>query len=53
MNSITPLEVARMIVDPNIKREEILNYTTALTPAFLLKVLNSLSVVEMMMALQK
>jgi propanediol dehydratase large subunit len=53
MNSITPLEVARMIVDPNIKREEILNYTTALTPAFLLKVLNSLNVVEMMMALQK
>lgn len=46
-------ELAKMIVDVNIPREEIIKLTTAMTPAKIVDVVSKMNVVEMMMALQK
>lgn len=46
-------EIARMLVDVNVPRQEITTITRGLTPAKLVEVLDSMNVVEMMMALQK
>lgn len=46
-------DIARKLVDINVSRDEIINITTALTPAKLVEVVDKLNVVEMMMALQK
>ncbi|WP_027623213.1 propanediol/glycerol family dehydratase large subunit [Clostridium lundense] len=51
--SMTSLEIARMLVDINVHREELVKITTALTPAKIVQVVNELNVVEMMMAMQK
>jgi propanediol dehydratase large subunit len=47
------LEIARMLVDPNVPRETLLAVFSACTPAKLVEVVGHLNVVEMMMALQK
>jgi len=46
-------ELARMIVDVNVPRSEIVKLTTAMTPAKICEVVGHMNVVEMMMALQK
>ncbi|HBC96174.1 MAG TPA: propanediol dehydratase [Clostridium sp.] len=46
-------DIARMLVDINVSRDEIIKITTSLTAAKLVEVVNKLNVVEMMMALQK
>lgn len=46
-------ELAKMIVDINVPREEIIALTTAMTPAKICEVVGYMNVVEMMMALQK
>lgn len=51
--AIDSLEIARMLTDINVSRDEIVKLTTALTPAKLVEVVDKLNVVEMMMALQK
>lgn len=50
---IDSTEIARKIVDVNIPREEIIKFTTAMTPAKMVDVVSKMNVVEMMMALQK
>lgn len=47
------LDIARMLVDINVPRADIIALSKGLTPAKLLEVLNHMNVVEMMMALQK
>ncbi|TDT50357.1 propanediol/glycerol family dehydratase large subunit [Fonticella tunisiensis] len=51
--SMDSLEIARMLVDINVPREEIIKITTSITPAKIVEVVDKLNVVEMMMALQK
>ncbi|KZL90674.1 propanediol/glycerol family dehydratase large subunit [Clostridium magnum] len=51
--AIDSLDIARMLTDINVSRDEIVKITTALTPAKLVEVVDKLNVVEMMMALQK
>ncbi|MDI3522339.1 MAG: glycerol dehydratase large subunit [Bacillota bacterium] len=46
-------ELAKMIVDVNVPRSEIVKLTTAMTPAKICEVVGFMNVVEMMMALQK
>jgi propanediol dehydratase large subunit len=46
-------EFARRLVDINVPREEIVELTTAMTPAKLTEVVNHLNIVEIMMAMQK
>jgi len=47
------VKLAQMICDINVSREEVLKYTTAMTPAKAVEVVGHMNVVEMMMALQK
>lgn len=47
------VELAKMLVDVNVPREEIVRLATGMTPAKLVDVVEKLNVVEMMMALQK
>lgn len=47
------LEIARMMVDFNVPREEVIKITTAVTPAKMTEVLGQLTVLEMMMAQTK
>ena len=47
------LEIARMLIDINISREEIVDIAQGITPAKITEVMNHLNVVEMMMAMQK
>lgn len=47
------VEIARMLVDIHVSREEIIAITTAITPAKAVEVMAQMNVVEMMMALQK
>ena len=51
--SMNSLELARMLVDINVKRSEIVGLTTAMTPAKITEVVSQLNVLEMMMALTK
>ncbi|SHE55225.1 glycerol dehydratase large subunit [Caldanaerobius fijiensis DSM 17918] len=51
--NIKSIDIAKMLVDVNVSRREILNITRGLTPAKILEVVNSMNVVEMMMAMQK
>lgn len=50
---IPSLQIARMLVDINVPREEITRICVASTPAKILEVMNHLNVVEMMMAQMK
>lgn len=47
------LDIARMLVDVNISREEVLRVSSAITPAKMAKVMSHLNVVEIMMAQMK
>ena len=47
------LEIAKKLVDVNVRRDEIIKITTAITPAKAVEVMTHMNVVEMMMALQK
>ncbi|MBB5134599.1 propanediol dehydratase large subunit [Thermocatellispora tengchongensis] len=51
--AIPAAEIAHMLVDPRVPREEVLAVSRGLTPAKLLEVVKTMNVVEMMMALQK
>lgn len=46
-------EIAKMLCDVNVPREEVVKVAAGLTPAKIVAVLNTMNVVEMMMALQK
>lgn len=50
---IDSLEFARKLVDINVPRGEIVKYTTAMTPAKIVEVVGNLTVLEMMMAVNK
>lgn len=47
------VKLAQMLCDINVSREEVIKYTTAMTPAKAVEVVGHMNVVEMMMALQK
>jgi len=47
------LEIAKILVDVNVPREEIVKIAKGLTPAKIVDVVNQLNVVEIMMAIQK
>lgn len=47
------LQIARMIVDIDVSRKEVLEVVSGITPAKMLEVINELNVVEMMMGMQK
>ncbi|WP_254546594.1 propanediol/glycerol family dehydratase large subunit [Halomarina pelagica] len=51
--AIDSLEFARRLVDINVPRTEIVEYTTAMTPAKLTDVVSHLNTLELMMALTK
>lgn len=46
-------DLAKMLVDINVDRKEIVELTTAMTPAKIVEVVGTMNVVEMMMAVQK
>jgi len=52
-NAMDSLDLARMLVDFSVPRAEVIRLTTALTPAKLTEVVSELTVVEMMMAVNK
>ncbi|MGL5313263.1 MAG: propanediol/glycerol family dehydratase large subunit [Peptostreptococcaceae bacterium] len=47
------LKLARMLVDINVPRAEIVELTTAMTPAKICEVVNQMNVLEMMMSMTK
>lgn len=47
------VELARMMVDINVPREDIISLTTSMTPAKITEVVSQLNVLEMMMAVTK
>ena len=51
--SVCSLEIARMIVDIHVSRQEILELISGITPAKMAEVMNHLNVVELMMGMQK
>jgi len=51
--AIDSLEFAKKLVDIKVTRQEVIDYTTAMTPAKICEVVSHMNVVEMMMALQK
>ncbi|MDF2613194.1 MAG: Glycerol dehydratase [Clostridia bacterium] len=50
---IPTLDIARMLVDIHVSREQIIEIAKGFTPAKLTRVMSHLNVVEMMMAMQK
>jgi propanediol dehydratase large subunit len=51
--AIPAQQIARMIVDPSVSRDEVLSITRGLTPAKLLEVAKTMNIVEIMMGMQK
>ena len=51
--SVSSLDIARMIVDINVSRKEILELISGITPAKMTEVMNHLNVVELMIGMQK
>ena len=47
------VKIANMMCDPNVSRDEIIKYTTAMTPAKAAEVISKLNFAEMIMATQK
>ncbi|MBB6713747.1 propanediol/glycerol family dehydratase large subunit [Clostridium gasigenes] len=47
------VEIAKKLVDINVSRDEIVDITTAITPAKIVEVVSHMNVVEMMMSMQK
>ena len=52
-NAMSSAEIARMLVDPGARRDEVAAVGRALTPAKILDVVRLMNVVEIMMAMQK
>ncbi|WP_371379853.1 propanediol/glycerol family dehydratase large subunit [Sporomusa aerivorans] len=51
--AMSDVEIAKMLVDVNVSRDELVKIVRGLTAAKIVAVLNTMNVVEMMMALQK
>lgn len=51
--AVSSLQIARIIVDINVSRKEILELVSGITPAKMTEVMNYLNVVELMMGMQK
>lgn len=51
--SKAPSEIAKMIIDINVKREDVIKITTAITPAKMLQVVRCFNAVELMMGQMK
>lgn len=51
--AVSSLDIARMIVDINVSRKQILEVVSGITPAKMVEVMNYLNVVELMMGMQK
>lgn len=51
--AVSSLDIARMIVDINVSRKEIVDLISGITPAKMTEVMNHLNVVELMMGMQK
>lgn len=51
--AIPAMQIARMLVDPNVSRTEVIAVTRGLTAAKLLEVAKTMNIVEIMMAMQK
>ncbi len=51
--AVPSLKIARMIVDINVSRKEVLEVISGITPAKMVEVMNYLNVVELMMGMQK
>jgi propanediol dehydratase large subunit len=51
--AIDSMKIARMLVDINVPREEIVRLSVGMTPAKYMDVLKKMNVVELMMAMQK
>ncbi len=51
--AIDSVEIANMVVSPNVTRDEIIDLVRGLTPAKLLEVVRHLNIVEIMMGIQK
>ncbi|HML34522.1 MULTISPECIES: propanediol/glycerol family dehydratase large subunit [Sporomusa] len=51
--AMSDVEIAKMLVDVNVTRDELVKVVRGLTAAKIVAVLNTMNVVEMMMALQK
>ena len=47
------LDIARMIVDINVSRKQVLDVIAGITPAKMVEIINYLNVVELMMGMQK
>ncbi len=51
--AVPSLEIARMIVDINVSRKDVVTLISGITPAKMVEVMNYLNVVELMMGMQK
>lgn len=51
--ALEPAHIARMLLNPEISRNDVLDVTRGLTPAALLEVVKTMNIVEIMMATQK
>jgi propanediol dehydratase large subunit len=51
--ALSAVEIAHLLVDPKVSRDEVLAVSCGLTPAKLLEVVKTMNVVEIMMAMQK
>ncbi len=51
--ALSAQDIARMLVDPAVTRQEVIAVTNGLTPAKLLAVAKNLNIVEIMMGMQK
>ncbi|MBB2989948.1 propanediol dehydratase large subunit [Mycolicibacterium iranicum] len=51
--AIPAVQIARMLVDPNVSRAEVISVTRGLTAAKLLEVAKTMNIVEIMMGMQK
>src|SRR3954471_13885822 len=52
-NALPSTEIARLLVDPRVSRNEVLAVTRGLTPAKILDVVKLMNVVEIMQGMQK
>lgn len=51
--AVPSLDIARMIVDINVSRKDVVELISGITPAKMVEVMNYLNVVELMMGMQK
>ena len=51
--AVSSLQIAKMIVDINVSRKEVIEVVSGITPAKMVEVMNYLNVVELMMGMQK